>query len=81
MGSLVVFGYEVDFTFAVNADEQGCVVEVNVPPEFPADIGEIPCFETGQDFKDFLDLLQITGPAITNNDDGSWTIDSIPTEL
>ena len=31
MGSLMVFGHEVSFSFAVNADGQGCV-EVDLPP-------------------------------------------------
>ena len=79
-GSLMVFGHEVDFTLAVNADGQGCV-EVDVPPEFPLDIPEIPCFDTGQDFENFLSGLQISGASITDNPDGSWTINSFPTDF
>ncbi len=72
-GSLVVFGQEVDFIFSVDADGRGCI-EVNI--EF-----NIDCFNTAEEFESLLSILQITGPAITKNDDGSWTIDSIPTEL
>lgn len=79
-GSLMVFGHEVGFILAVNAEGQGCV-EVDVPPDFPVGIPEIPCFNTGQDFEDFLSGLQISGASITDNPDGSWTINSFPTEL
>ena len=81
MGSLMVFGYEVDFTFAVNADEQGCV-EVDVPPDFPVTIPEIPCFNTGQELEDILSPFGISDDVdVTKNTDGSWTINSFPTEL
>ena len=72
-GSLVVFGQEVDFIFSVDADGRGCI-EVNI--EF-----NIDCFNTAEEFESLLNILQVTGPALTKNDDGSWTIDSIPTEL
>ena len=78
-GSLVVFGYEIDFSFAVNADEQGCV-EVGVPPDFPVSIPEIPCFDTGEEFQDRLGPFGVSDAAVTKNEDGSWTIDSFPSE-
>ena len=80
MGSLMVFGHEVGFTFAVNAGGQGCV-EVDVPPDFPADIGEIPCFNTGQEFDDLLSRFGVSGASVTDNPDGSWTINSFPTDF
>ena len=76
-GSLVVFGYEIDFSFAVNADEQGCV-EVGVPPDFPVSIPEIPCFDTGEEFQDRLGPFGVSDAAVTKNEDGSWTIESFP---
>ncbi len=80
-GSLVVFGYEIDFSFAVNADGQGCV-EVEVPPEFPVIIPEIPCFNTGQELEDILSPFGVSDDVdATKNADGSWTINSFPTEL
>ena len=79
-GSLMVFGHEVGFILAVNAEGQGCV-EVDVPPDFPVGIPEIPCFNTGQDFEDFLSRLQVSGASITDNPDGSWTINSFPTDF
>jgi len=75
--SLPFFGHEVSFIFAVNADGQACV-EVDVPPDFPVGIPEIPCFDTDQDFEKFLSDLQISGADVTKNDDGSWTIHSFP---
>ena len=77
-GSLVVFGYEIDFGFSVNAEEQGCV-EVDVPPDFPVIIPEIPCFNTGEDFEALLSRFGVSDASVTKNDDGSWTIDSFPT--
>ena len=79
-GSLMVFGQEIDFTFAVNDAGQGCV-EVEVPPEFPATIPEIPCFNTGQEFEDFLSRFGVSGAAVTRNADDSWTINSFPTDF
>ena len=79
MGSLMVFGYEVNFSFAVNADGQGCV-EVNVPPDFPAVIPEIPCFDDGDEFQTRVGPLA-PGASVTRNADDSWTINSFPTEL
>ena len=77
-GSLEIFGFEIDFGFSVDADGQGCV-EVDVPPDFPAVIPEIPCFNTGKEFEDFLEGFQISGASVTKNTDGSWTINSFPT--
>ena len=79
-GSLMVFGHEVDFTFTVNADGQGCV-EVDVPPEFPVDIPEIPCFNTAGEFENLLSSFGVSGVDVTKNADGSWTINSFPTDL
>ena len=78
-GSLMVFGHEVDFSFAVNADGQGCV-EVNVPPDFPVGIPEIPCFDDGGEFQTLVGPF-VSGAAVTKNEDGSWTIDSFPTDF
>ena len=80
MGSLMVFGQEIDFTFAVNDAGQGCV-EVEVPPEFPVTIPEIPCFNTGQELEDILSGFGVDGVDVTKNPNGSWTINSFPTEL
>ena len=63
---------DLDVTFAVNAEGQGC-------PE--VDIAELPCFDTDQAFESFLDGLEISGVDVTKNADGSWTINSIPSEL
>ncbi len=80
-GSLVVFGYGVDFSFAVNADGQGCV-EVDVPPDFPVTIPEIPCFNTGQELEDILGPFGVSDDVdVTKNPDGSWTINSFPSDL
>ena len=80
-GSLTVFGQEIDFTFAVNDAGQGCV-EVEVPPEFPVTIPEIPCFNTGQELEDILSPFGVSDDVdATKNADDSWTINSFPTEL
>ena len=72
-GSINLGEQEVGYTFSVNVDGQGCV---------DLDIGiDLDCFDTGEAFESLLTSFQITGPAITKNADGSWTIDSIPTEL
>ena len=78
-GSLEIFGFEIDFGFSVDADGRGCA-EVDLPPNFPADIdiGEIPCFNTSQEFENFVSGFQISDVSITKNDDGSWTIKSLP---
>ena len=79
-GSLMVFGHEVGFIFAVNAEGQGCV-EVEVPPEFPVGIPEIPCFDTAEKFENLLNTFGVSDVDVTKNDDGSWTINSFPTDL
>ena len=79
-GSLMVFGHEVDFTFTVNAAGQGCV-EVDVPPGFPVDIPEIPCLDTAEAFENLLSGFGVSGVDVTKNTDGSWTINSFPTDL
>ena len=72
-GSINVGGQEVGYTFSVNADGQGCVdLDIRI---------DLECFDTAEAFENLLSTFQITGPAITDNPDGSWTIDSIPTEL
>ena len=72
-GSIKLGEQEVSYTFSVNVDGQGCV---------DLDIGiDLDCFDTAEEFEALLSTFQITGPAITKNDDGSWTIDSIPAEL
>ncbi len=72
-GSINVGGQEVGYTFSVNVDGQGCV---------DLDIGiDLDCFNTAAAFEALLSTFQITGPAITKNDDRSWTIDSIPSML
>ena len=76
-GSLEIFGFEIDFGFSVDADGRGCA-EVDLPPNSPADIGEIPCFNTSQEFENFVSGFQISDVSITKNDDGSWTIKSLP---
>ncbi len=63
---------EIDGIFSVNAEGQGCV---------EVDIAEIPCFNTDQDFDTLLRGLGISGIEVTKNADGSWTIDSYPTDL
>ena len=80
MGSLMVFGQEIDFSFAVNADGEGCV-EVDVPPDFPVIIPEIPCFNTAEEFENLLSGFGVSGVDVTKNADDSWTINSFPTEL
>ena len=72
-GSINVGGQEVGYTFSVNADGQGCV-----DLDIAIDVG---CFDTAAAFEALLSTFQITGPAITKNDDRSWTIDSIPSML
>ncbi len=80
-GSLMVFGQEIGFTFAVNDAGQGCV-EVEVPPDFPVTIPEIPCFNTGQELEDILSPFGVSDDVgATKHADGSWTIDSFPSEL
>ena len=78
-GSLEIAGFEIDFGFSVDADGRGCA-EVDLPPNFPANIGEIPCFNTSQEFENFVSGFQISDVSITKNEDGSWTIDSFPSE-
>ena len=63
---------EIDGIFSINAEGQLCV---------EVDIATIPCMDTDQEFENLLDSLEISGVDVTKNADGSWTIDSIPTEL
>jgi hypothetical protein len=63
---------EIGGIFSVNAEGQGCV---------EVDIAEIPCFNTDQEFDTLLSGLGISGIEVTKNTDGSWTIDSFPTDL
>ncbi len=60
---------DLDGIFSVDAEGQGCV---------EVDIAEIPCFNTDQEFEDFLSVLGISGIDLTKNDDDSWTIHSFP---
>ena len=63
---------EIDGTFSINAEGQLCV---------EVDIVEIPCLDTDQAFESLLSGLGISGVDVTKNADGSWTINSIPTDL
>ena len=71
--SINLAGQEIGFIFTVEADGQGCV-----EPEI--DI-EIPCFNTAEEFENTLSVFGVSGASVTKNDDGSWTINSFPTEL
>ena len=63
---------DIDGTFSVNAEGQLCV---------EVDIATIPCLDTDQAFESLLSSLEISGVDVTKNMDGSWTINSIPTDL
>ncbi len=71
--SINLAGEEIGFIFSVDANGQGCV-----EPEI--DI-TLPCFNTGQEFENLLSTFGVSGASITKNTDGSWTIDSFPTDL
>ena len=72
-GSIKFGEQEVSYIFSVNVDGQGCV---------DLDIGiDLDCFDTSEEFESLLSTFGVSGPALTKNDDDSWTIDSIPTEL
>ena len=72
-GSVKLGEQEIGYTFSVNVDGQGCVdLDIAI---------DLDCFDTAEAFETLLSSFQITGPALTKNDDGSWTIDSIPTDL
>ena len=71
-GSINFGGRETGFTFSVDADGRGCV---------EAEVGQIPCFDTGEEFESLLSFFEVSGASITRNDDGSWTIDSFPSVL
>jgi len=72
-GSINFGGQEVGYIFSVNVAGQGCVdLDIRI---------DLDCFNTAEEFETLLSTFQITGPALTKNDDGSWTIDNIPTEL
>ena len=72
MGSINFAGQEIGFTFTVEADGRGCV---------KTDIAEIPCFNTAEEFENTLSVFGVSGVDVTKNADGSWTINSFPTEL
>ncbi len=65
--------FGVGFAFSVEADGRGCV-EVDIEIDFP-------CFNTGEEFENLLLTFGISGIEVTKNDDGSWTIDSFPSDL
>ena len=72
-GSINFAGQEIGFSFFVEADGQGCV---------EVDIGiNIPCFNTAEEFENLLSAFGVSGIEATKNDDGSWTINSFPSEL
>ena len=72
-GSIEFGEQEVSYIFSVNVAGQGCV---------DLDIGiDLDCFDTSEEFESLLSTFGVSGPALTKNDDDSWTIDSIPTEL
>ena len=72
-GSIKLGEQEVSYIFSVNVDGQGCV---------DLDIGiDLDCFDTSEEFESLLSTFGVSGPALTKNDDDSWTIDSIPADL
>ena len=72
-GSIEFGEQEVSYIFSVNVDGQGCVdLDIRI---------DLDCFDTSEEFESLLSTFGVSGPALTKNDDDSWTIDSIPTEL
>ncbi len=70
---VVAFGQEVNVTFSVEADGQGCV-ELDIAIDFD-------CFDTAEEFENLLIPFGVSGVDVTRNDDDSWTIHSFPSDL
>ena len=72
-GSINLLGEEIGFIFFVEADGQGCVEpEIDIP---------LPCFDTEEEFENLLSVFGVSGVDVTKNADGSWRINSFPTDL
>ena len=72
-GSINLAEEEIGFIFFVDANGQGCVEpEIDIP---------LPCFNTGEEFENLLSNFGVSGVDVTKNADGSWTINSFPTDL
>jgi len=65
-GSLTIAGSDINYTFTVDADGQACIAGTGVTAIDGCHAVSLP------------GILEDIGVSVTRNDDGSWTIDSLP---
>ena len=65
-GSLTIAGSSVSYTFTVDADGRACIADTGVPAIDGCHAVSLP------------DILEDIGVSVTRNENGSWTINSLP---